>query len=536
MATADTIRFLKGLCLWAVLGLGVCALLVAAGYHLYIGQTNDTSYLWQLSQQMMAGKHGLVDISPPLIRYLFLPSVLLSYAGLSPSVALHITALVAVAVSLSLAGCVLRRHPACAPPRRCGFALVVLGVVLLVLSFEHDAFADREFWWLTLALPYMVLQIPALRTLTHRKRLRFVIGCLAGIGFAIKPYYYLLLALIGLYSLLPTFRHIKQLVTAPEHLAIVGVALAYWLALPLLDPTYVYFTLPLGLETYSTLQWTLAEKWSFIPEEVWSRRMLLPLVFSVPLIIYLRGEALSTVAYVGGLLLGMVAVYLINSGFYYTRYPVDAAAFALLVTLYGAWLISIYQMEQALRVRKAIFCVVMTVVFAAVGWMGHLKPAYDRASYSVASQRAVGHPLNYTTLHPQLAQFLQRYLDAYPRFALFSTDIWSINLTTLNPAYVPSLRFHYLWPLPGMVRHQSVKAERMLMEAVAEDFAATPPDMLIVDRSVWRFGLPTPFDILAPFYANSEVSNYLQGYHKVDAINICAPHMARICAYEVWTR
>jgi hypothetical protein len=172
----------------------------------------------------------LVDTNPPLILWLNMAVVASSRAlGVDPLAGFVAFVLGVVGLSLGLAWCAGRGLPDAL--RRASLA----AFAYMLLVGVGSAFGQREHLMTALILPYAYAASAAARGERTPPGLAIVIGLLAGVGFALKPFFVLAAAAAELFL---AARRGLRVWLRPEALAMAGVGLVYAMALLTLAPEY----------------------------------------------------------------------------------------------------------------------------------------------------------------------------------------------------------------------------------------------------------------------------------------------------------
>jgi hypothetical protein len=266
------------------------------------------------------------EVNPPLTLYLTAPAVYLAkLAGLFPVHVYLVYVFVLIALSLALFQRVIARLPSASPASVRG--LVLAAFLALVIAPAGD-FGQREHLMMILCLPYVALLAQRASGDIFGWPLAAVIGAMAGLGFAIKPHFLLVLLAIELYLLL----HSRRLVACvrPETVALAASGLLYGASLILVTPDYLTSVVPYALEVYNanyrnSLGFVLARKETF----------LVPLTVALYLTIRRRQRLreLTDVCLIA--VICFFTVYLVQmKGWNYQIYPVTAwlvMSFALVI-------------------------------------------------------------------------------------------------------------------------------------------------------------------------------------------------------------
>ena len=215
-----------------------------------IVQTNmmlnfDVSWLMKVSNKLLSGGHyytDFIETNPPLILYLYMPAVLLAKIfHLSFTIAFRTYTFIIAAGSIYLCN-VLMRHIFDDTSNHIRYVLLVtIGFIFILMP--GFAFGEREHFVLILTMPYLFLLDLRLSNKNINIYLIFLIGVMAGLGFAIKPYFLFALIACELY-----FMYKKRNLFACirfETICIGVVILLYLISIFVFTPNYIYKILPL---------------------------------------------------------------------------------------------------------------------------------------------------------------------------------------------------------------------------------------------------------------------------------------------------
>jgi hypothetical protein len=195
---------------------------------------------------MLEGDRFGLDVlaaNPPLAWYLSLPAALLAKAGaLAPWTALHLWVWTVLIATVLVTAVVLR------PIRSAGRDLeshaLLLGAAFVVALLPAREFAQREHLAMAMCLPYLAsLGVRHELSTVSSRSITVLSGVLAGIAFALKPYF-LVVPLLASVLLMVKSRRTSDLLCA-ENLAMGATIAAYLVSIPLLAPEYLSTAVPL---------------------------------------------------------------------------------------------------------------------------------------------------------------------------------------------------------------------------------------------------------------------------------------------------
>lgn len=493
-----------------LLCLAALACLAAFGFHVHIGFNNDNTTLMYQTQRMLAGAtlyKDLFEVAPPFIHFLYtIPVVAITLTGLPAEIALDSYIGLLMLLSLALSFCIIRkRHNVL----NSALLLVPPAIALFIYSFYAEVYADREHLVVILMLPFLFLQSPWFETAALPKSLRFFIGAMAGIGSVLKPYYLIIPLFIWLYRLL-----CRRGLFCAENIGVAVSWVAFALTLLLLTPHYLYDVLPVALEVYHGSLPEVGKRMIHLRAEYFP---YLPFLFGFALLAWRKHFA--QVAFLLTLVAAAAVVYCLNSGWYYTVYPLYAVSFMATVYLY------------LLTPHKKLLFVLVPYWLYFTG-----LPLVQRIEQQIAVQHRSGHPMNFVTFRPEVKRVFTPYLTPNASVAMYSTETWATNLLQIAPI-ISASRFDSMWQLPGIVGGNAPFSEAFFFNALTEDLREKKPAVVFIEQSpVMRHLLPS-FDILGYFLRDEAFAGEWQHYRLAEKVDVCATANKKVrCAYAVWTR
>lgn len=210
----------------------------------------DVSWLMKAANQLLSGRHyyaDFIETNPPLILYVYMPAIIISkMMHLSYAVAFKIYTFVVLAGVIFLCN-ILMRGVFNRKNQNIRYGLLIAITFALTLMPGYS-FGEREHFAIMLTLPYLFLLNLRLADKILNYYLAILIGIIAGIGFAIKPYFLFALIACELYfiykkrNLFACFRL--------ETIVIALVILLYVVSLFLLTPNYLFKVWPLVYHLY----------------------------------------------------------------------------------------------------------------------------------------------------------------------------------------------------------------------------------------------------------------------------------------------
>ncbi|GGC40951.1 hypothetical protein GCM10011504_19220 [Siccirubricoccus deserti] len=468
---------------------------------------HDVAAILSFAERWLGGERlyiDLIDANPPLIFVLtLLPAAIGAWTplGAVPALLLCLLGLCALAAGVALR---LARGRAEAP-----IEAAVLSVVLplLTLSASYD-FGQREHLMAVLALPYLLLAARRLEGVGSGPGITLGAAALAALGFALKPHFLAIPALVELLVLLG--RGPWRAVRDPVPWLMAALWLAYLVAIPLAFPAYFGQVLPLIRDLYLGLggfAW-----WQVLLTE----RLGTALMLLLPLgIVAFRPSwgALPRVLVLAALGATLAAVVQ-HKGWTYHALPVRIFAGLLAVVLAARWL------EWALPPGR----------LAGVAPGAAAVAAFAIGLHGFAGAEAPWREITWSWSRAGAVSALLKREAHGERLLVLSPDIFPVY-PALNYAHAQStLRTMNLWLLQGVnaecpdgghryrPSHAMSRTEFFVYRTVAEDFARAPPAAILVSRNP---GIPRcgeEFDFLDYFSRHPLFAETLRRYRPVAEI------------------
>jgi hypothetical protein len=444
---------------------------------------HDVAAVLQFSQRWLGGEglySDLIDVNPPLIYVLnLIPAEIARLVPIGGVAALQICLLAWGALCWWLA--VKVRDRAAEGPTQRVFLDVLPALFLLAAGYD---FGQREHLMAVAGLPYALAA--ARRSRGERPARRIPMALVAGIGFALKPHFLAVPALIELAVLAGRWpegsgRHglrpaLKRWAADPVPWVMAGVWLAYLASLPTVFPDYLGNVVPLVWDYYLDLGGLTPLEVLLVP------RLATVLVLLLPLLWLTFRHRLSPAAALPRMLalaaLGALASAVAqHKGWSYHIVPIELFTCALAGVLASRW------MDAAgLSLRSPgpyRMAAVLTGLFAF---------------YAINAGEAPWKELDYPDSEVAGLTALLKQEAAGQRVLVLSPGIYPI-FPALNYADVRlTLRTMNMWLLQGAYqeclpnghRYRQVwemnRAEFFVYRTVAEDFAKAPPAAVVVDE------------------------------------------------------
>lgn len=446
------------------------------------------------------------EVNPPLAFFLTMPPVYASrLTGLVPEDVFVVYVFGLIVLSLvSIAG-LLRGRPQLPAVFRRG--LLFTALLSLALSPARD-FGQREHLMLILSLPYLVLVALRASGAACGRRAALLAGAMAGLGFSLKPHFFIAAAGLELY-LLVRRRSLRTTVRI-ETAAVAAVVVSYCLAVVLLTPEYLTRVLPYALEVYNN---SYRRPLEFV---LWRQETLMLPVVALLNRISRHDETRREFPDVFCIAAGcFFLVYLVQmKGWTYQLYPVSAS----LVLAAGATLArALADAPADAGPRPATGAAAVSALAAVAVLAGLLGAAVWRGGYR-------------NTFMERMAPIVREHAAGSPIY-VFTTNV-SHGFPLVNYARVGwSSRFPTQWLVPGAVRRRQdmtndmadegrdrlAGIERYVVDAVVADFRRHRPALVFVDmrRDKPYFG-GLEFDYIAYFSADPRFAEIWSRYEPLE--------------------
>jgi hypothetical protein len=453
---------------------------------------HDVAAILAFSERWRDGERlyvDLIDVNPPLIFVLnLIPAYLARLTGIDAVAALQICLLV---WGLAVWALALRVRPPGGGPVERVLTLVLPG--LLVFGAGYD-FGQREHLMAASALPYLF--VAARRAQGEAPRGQVAAAALAAVGFALKPYFLVVPALVESAVLAGRARHglrpaLVQACRDKVPRTLLAVWGAYAVALALLFPQYVFGVVPLVWDLYLDLGPRDTLDVLLMPRIGTAAMLLAALLWPVMRRWRAPEGALPrmlALAALGGLATALVQ----HKGWSYHAVPLQMFALALAALLGARFLDSV---GAARRVAAPVIVGVLGagfVLFAAANgetpWNQLTYPRSDVARLAAALRQEAGDG-RVLVLSPLISPIFPALNYAHARLTLRMMNMWMLE-GSARACLPDGRRYREVGEMPP--------AELFLYRTIAEDFARAPPASVVVDR---YSGLPEcggeAFDFLA---------------------------------------
>lgn len=511
----------------------VALALVWAAYNQVQGAwCGGKEWLLLAAAMMNTGSVPYIDVmetNPPLILWLYQIPTYLAHNVEDAAKILAVFTLALATASIYLCTCLLRHHAGLAAMPQAREKLLWLIAFIFIALPDRSFFSDREHLFLLLVLPYCLQYMPGILQPASMS-LRVTMALMAAVGFCIKPHMLVFAIMIALLRLwrAPDWKTLFVV----EHW-VIGLGWVLYLALiGTLTPEYFSVVLPLLRETYTSYTNGIVGYYSFLPAPfglllafAGFRRVATPLRSGLHYLLWLCAAA--------------VLYALINNGWHYTFYPLNA--FVLLVT---GWLLAEYawiasNVDDEKMQTSAETGITCSKVFVAL--------------YATAKLL----PLLFFNIFPAQPATFDRLMDKF-KTTIREERATSFSAIAIHFGYWPRLahitgttfatRYHMLWPLYKQIRNGTLNinanwAEYRVAQDVTEDLIRKRPDLVFVDTSPDFSNTGKSFDAIGYFLNFPAFAAAWGDYVLLRSIDFCPEGDAMPakpetdgCRYDVYKR
>jgi hypothetical protein len=475
--------------------------------HFFPPINHDVGAVLYVSERWLAGDRlyvGIIDENLPLTFILHALPVLTA-KFLPGGIPFWFVAWVVGGIILSFFAC--RRLVRLIPSADHALTEALLPPVLLflftVLPNEH--FGQREHIMFVMAAPYLLVSMGRAEGTSPTRRAAIMVGLVAGIGFAMKPHYLAIPAVVELFLL--TRRGVRTTFTDPLPWAIGLMAVAHLVLMYTVFWEFGTIVMPLAVESYAP-----------IGDKSW-RQVLFSDVLGPTLIALLIFGALSTfltrtlaaralVAFGIGAAISAVAQ---AKGWPYHVLP------CLSATVLLAALTVSQTVDRYLPISKSAHrlpVVVISATFLVLLYFQaalYTPPFYKQRQYENSTPDLLKHIVEQNAPKRRVMVLSPGIYPIWPMINYVPAELTMRYLTmwVLQGVYATCDDFPALYNAPEVMSD----TEKMIFDSVSEDFARGKPDLLIADQIA---GVPRCqgklFDYVEYFQQNPVFTEAFQNY------------------------
>ncbi|MBR0645004.1 hypothetical protein GXW73_19295 [Roseomonas hellenica] len=474
----------------------------------------DVAAVLSFAERMVAGEPlytHLIDVNPPLVFLLALPAAWLAAFTPLSAVQAWLALLLLFCAGIVLLCLRLRRA---AGPAEAAMLLALLPLTLLLAGYD---FGQREHLMAVAAMPYLFLAERRIEGLRTAWGLIALVTLIAAAGFALKPHFLAVPALVEAVVLWAALRR-GQLARALRDPVPWGMALlwlAYLALIALRFPAYVETIIPLVRHEY------LGFAGPSLGRALMTVHLFSATVATIALLLLAASRGARALGWLprllaAGALGGLAAALVQLKGWSYHVVPVWMCA-GLLCGIVAARAADRLLPPRAAR-RLAPMLAAGTCLVLALLMMRGSEAPWREFTYRDAT---AGRLAAWLTEHAPGARVMALSPDIYPAYP-------AMNYAGNRPV----LRFMSTWLLQAVYATCSEDGgrfrapermeppERFLFDAVAEDIAEWQPRLVLVARDAhiaWCGG--QPFDMIPYFSRHPRFAEAWRHYRQVGEID-----------------
>jgi hypothetical protein len=473
---------------------------------------HDVGAVLDVSQRWVDGGRLYVDIIDENLPLTFILHALpvLTAKLLPGSVPTWFIAWVVSGIILSFAAC--RRLIHLVPSADHALTEALLPPVLLflftVLPNEH--FGQREHLMFVMAAPYLVASMARAEGVPPSRRAAIAIGLVAGIGFAMKPYFLAIPAAVEFFLLLR--RGVRPTFTDPVPWAIGLMAVLHLVLMYTVFSEFGLVIMPLAVDSYSPLgdaSWT-----KVLLSDVLAPTLVALAIFGAVATFLTRTPA-ARVLFAFGVGAALSAV-LQAKGWPYHVLPALSAAVLLAVYTVSQ------TVDRYLPISKSAHRLPVTVISGTLLVLLYFQaalytpPFFKQRQYQDSVVATLRHIVEHNAPNRTILMLSPGIYPFWPMINYVPARLTMRYLTmwVVQGVYASCDDFPALYNAPETMSD----VEKGVFDAVSEDFARGKPDLLITDLIP---GIPRcqgkVFDYLEYFQQNKVFADAFEDYeHLMD--------------------
>lgn len=473
---------------------------------------HDVGAILDVSARWIDGDRLYVDIIDENLPLTFILHALpvLTAKLLPGGIPFWFTAWVVAGIAGSFVACrrLVRRIPSADHALTEALLPPVLLFLFTVLPNEH--FGQREHIMFVASAPYLLASMARVEGVHLGRGSTLAIGLVAGVVFALKPYFLVIPAAVELYLLIR--RGWRTTLADFMPWAILAVAVAHLVLMYTVFSEYGNFVMPLALESYEPIG--DAGWWEVLTSDVMAPTLLALVIFGTFAIFLTKTLAARALLAFGiGAAVSAIAQ---AKGWPYHLLPALSAAI-LLATFIVSQTVDRYLpiSRSSHRLPVAVISATLMVLLYFQAAL-YTPPFFKQRQYQDSIGGVLRHIVEQNaphrtilTLSPGIYPFWPMLNYIHGRMTMRFLTLWVIQ-----GAYANCEDFPALYNAPDTMSDN----EKFVFDAVSEDFAKGHPDLLIVDEIP---GMPRCqgkiFDYLEYFQQNKVFADAFQDYeHLMD--------------------
>jgi hypothetical protein len=460
---------------------------------------HDVAAILDFSQRWLAGEalySRLIDANPPLIFVLNLvPAALARWTALNAVWAFQLCMLIYGAVIWWLAIRVRQGRTEGSVER----LFLDLVPALMFVAAGND-FGQREHLMTLGALPYLFAA--ARRARGECPPRRCAVAVVAAAVFGLKPHFLAVPALVECYLVVVLGPRAAMRDPVPWIMAAIWAA--YVALLPVLFPDYINFVLPLVWSDYLALGDMSAWQMILLPRLYQGLLLLMPLGLVALLVRDPLSKTLALAA-VGGAASAIVQ----HKGWPYHFLPLESFGLMLAGVLAARALdllgTGVHRFRHACACGLALLVVQCDVWIDDVwGWKRDYADSSDARVAKTLTRAAEGG--RGLVLSPRMGPIFPAL-----NYARVRTTMPTLTMWVLQAAYGQCLADGRRYRDPG----EMAWGERFIFQTISQDFAADPPEVVVIDQTSWIKRCDEDFKFLEYFLRDPAFAKTWSRYRRI---------------------
>lgn len=461
----------------------------------------DVSWLLHATRRLLAGgtfSHDFPDMNPPMIMYLYSPVVIFNKI-FSSNIIVTFRAYIFLIAAISFYFCNLLSYHIFSPRDRILSTIFLITLAFVYLILPAYEFGQREHVMTLLTMPYFLLIATRLKGNKISLSFAIIIGVLAGLGFAIKPYFLAAFVFVELYYVIKC----KYLFSffRPETICIILISPLYALSIFLLQPDYLSIVVPLAARNYYV---------GF--GYAWYHLFFTPIAYICYFVTFLAiflnqinsYRQLCTILLIATY--GFFLAYLVQRTYWYYHI---LPAYSLAVLLF-AFLFSVFTLEQHAKKKTLVITsgIIISILMAT--------------QVSLIFYRSLLYKEKLSTL----ISFIQNHAENQPIYFFTTTTTYEFPMIDYTRAY-PASRYAFLGWIPGLLKREQLSQDSHIIEdknyyidVVAEELTINKPKYVFIDEKKIKSNIENyDFDYLKYFSNNEKFNQAWKEYHYVTTLH-----------------
>ncbi len=498
MKRIDRATYYYGLIICCVF---VCGILVQSN----ILCNTDANWLLHATARLLDGGkyyYTFFEPNPPMILYINItPVIIAKFLHLTYSFVFRIYVFLIAIFSMVICSVLLKKIYQDRPTwtRR----MFVVAIVFIFVILPIHAFGEREHIALILTMPYFFLAVLRGRNVDTSIIFAILIGILAGIGFAIKPYFVIPFVLIELYLMFKRKNMFAWFRT--ESMIIGSILVLYLISIYIFTPEYIYKVLPLVEQFYYA---GFSYPWGIVINSAWIILFSVSIGYFVLFYDLVAQKELIKILFFASI--GFVIVYFLQrTAWFYHALPSYAFLILMIVLILQEIIAKPADFSVKQKCIKSMHISFLTAVLFifAVVVPGSIFYRILKRDASPGLTRTIAFIKNNTPnrkicFFSPTVDFPYRYIDM-------------INVKSIS-------RFPSQFLLPGLIdrlasarttkeKNKILKYKQEIINMVVEDFQLYKPDLIIIFKC--------RLDYIDFFSQNKKFEKLINSYRYVNQID-----------------